>query len=223
VLLDGLSTNGAAKQKSLYRLVGAAIGGLLGIAAVSLLFPNTDSITALVLTAAPVALFAGWMLRCPHMSAVGVQTGFAYFLTVLPDFRAATHLVPARDRVMGVALGILVMWFVFDQLWPRRISTVLQRILGNMLDAETRLRSIDQLSDLAEAAHALTRLRVAVTTDLENVHRLESAVYFDFGRGQERELVLSRRLIRKIQASAADFYAEVSKLGSKGSLQARSA
>lgn len=116
VLLDGLSTNGAAKQKSLYRLVGAAIGGFLGIAAVSLLFPNTDSITALVLTAAPVALFAGWMLRCPHMSAVGVQIGFAYFLTALPDFRAATHLVAARDRVMGVALGILVIWFVFDQL-----------------------------------------------------------------------------------------------------------
>jgi multidrug resistance protein MdtO len=223
VLLDGLSTNGAAKQKSLYRLVGAAIGGLLGIAAVSLLFPNTDSITALVLTVVPVALFAGWMLRCPHMSAVGVQIGFAYFLTVLPDFRAATNLVPARDRVMGVELGILVMWLVFDQLWPKRIDTVLQRILGNMLDAETRLRSIDQLNDPAEAARALARLRVAVTTDLENVHRLESAVYFDFGRGQERELVLSRRLIRKIRASAAEFYAKVSRVKSEGSLQTRSA
>jgi multidrug resistance protein MdtO len=223
VLLDGLSTNGAAKQKSLYRLVGAAIGGFLGIATVSLLFPNTDSITALVLAVAPVALFAGWMLRCPHMSAIGVQIGFAYFLTVLPDFRAATHLVPARDRVMGVALGILVMWFVFDLLWPRRISTVLQRILGNMLDAETKLRGIHQLSDPAEAARALSRLRVAVTTDLENVHRLESAVYFDFGQGYERELVLGRRLIRKIQASAAEFYAEVLRLRSEGSFQARRA
>ena len=142
---------------------------------------------------------------------------------MLPDFRAATHLVPARDRVMGVALGILVMRFVFDQLWPRRISTVLQRILGNMLDAETKLRSIDQLSDPAEAARALSRLRVAVTTDLESVHRLESAVYFDFGRGYERELVLGRRLIRKIRASAAEFYAEVLRLRNEGSLQARRA
>lgn len=92
-----------------------------------------------------------------------------------------------------------------------------------MHDAETRLRSIDQLSDPAEAARALARLRVAVTTDLENVHRLESAVCFDFGRGRERELVLSRRLIRKIQASAAEFYAEVLRLRSEGSSQARSA
>jgi len=157
------------------------------------------------------------------MSAVGVQIGFAYFLTVLPDFHAATHLVPARDRVMGVALGILVMWFVFDQLWPRRISTVLQRILASMLDAETRLRSINQLSDSAEAARALARLRVAVTTDLENVHRLESAVYFDFGAGRERELVLSRRLIRRIQASAAEFYADVLRVKREGSIETRSA
>jgi hypothetical protein len=70
---------------------------------------------------------------------------------------------------------------------------------------------------------ATDSLRVAVTTDLENVHRLESAVYFDFGGGRERELVVSRRLVRKIQASAAEFYAEVLRLKSEGSLQARGA
>ena len=40
---------------------------------------------------------------------------------------ATRSISPARDRLVGVALGILVMWFVFDQIWPVRTSDALRK------------------------------------------------------------------------------------------------
>jgi multidrug resistance protein MdtO len=216
VLFTGLSSTGAMKQKQLYRFSGAAIGGLLGIATESLLFPNMDSITSLVLVVAAVSLLSAWVLRSPRMGYVGVQIGFAFFLTTLQGFSATTQISPARDRVIGVALGILVMWFVFDQLWPTRTTKALSQILHRIREAAAQLRqATDQTTDQngdqndpATFAETLSRLRVTVSLDLATTQLLDSAAYFDFGRGHKRQLARSRRLIRQIESAAGDFYAE---------------
>jgi multidrug resistance protein MdtO len=162
-----------------------------------------DSITALVLVVAPVALLAGWVMRSPHMGYVGVQIGFGFFVTALPGFGATTNITFARDRLIGVGLGILVMWFIFDQLWPARTSDALARSLRRIRAATAELAGGDAGS--VERRH-FQHLRTAVSQELMNVQQLEQAARFDVGRHHKRELARSRRLIRQIETAASEFY-----------------
>jgi multidrug resistance protein MdtO len=208
VLFTGLSPTGQMKQKQAYRFFGTVIGGVFAIAAESLLFPNMDSITSLVCMVAVVAFVSGWVLRSPHIGSVGIQIGFAFFLTTLQGFSATTQIATARDRVIGVTLGTLVMWFIFDQRWPTRTSQALNQILHRIQDAAFQLEKINLHHKPQIFAQRVFRLRVAVSLDLASMQQLESAAYFDFGRGHLRELAQSRKLVRKIEAAASEFYTE---------------
>jgi len=213
VLFTGLSSTGAMKQKQLYRFAGAVIGGVLGIATVSLLFPNMDSVTSLVVVLAPVVFLSGWVMRSPRIGYVGVQIGFAFFLSTLQGFGPPTQLNPARDRVIGIALGIGVMWFVFDQLWPVRTSDALGSALRKIKDATLRLHILTQQADAAQLAAAeFQRLRSMVSVELTNMQQMDFAAQFEIGRHRKRELVRTRRLLREIEGAAAEFYREASRI-----------
>jgi multidrug resistance protein MdtO len=213
VLFTGLSPTGQMKQRQIYRFFGTAVGGVLAISAEALLFPNMDSITSLVVVVAAVGFIAGWVLRSPHMGSVGTQIGFAFFLTTLQGFGATTQIAVARDRVIGVALGSLVMWFIFDQLWPVRTSQALTQILIRIRQAALQLNQVDLRQNPKNFAQTLSRLRVAVSMDLANTQVLESGAYFDFGRDHLRELLQTRRLVRKIEMAASEFYSEALRQG----------
>ena len=208
VLFTGLSPTGQMKQRQIYRFFGTAVGGFLAISAEALFFPNMDSITSLVLVVAAVGFMAGWVLRSPHMGSVGTQIGFAFFLTTLQGFGATTQIAVARDRVIGVALGSIVMWFIFDQLWPIRTSQALTQILLRIRHAALQLNQADLRQNPMNYLQTLSRLRVAVSIDLANTQILESGAYFEFGRDHMRELIQSRRLVRKIETAASEFYSE---------------
>ncbi len=206
VLFTGLSSTGAMKQKQLYRFLGAALGGVLGIATVALLYPNMDSITSLLVVVGLVALLSGWVMRSPRIGYVGVQIAFAFFLTTLPEFGASTTLTPARDRLVGVSLGILVMWFIFDQLWPVRTSNALAQSLDRIHDITEQLRLLD-FSNRTNPAK-FRYLRTAISQELANVQQLEFAAQFEVGPHQRREMARCRRLISEIEQAASVFYNE---------------
>lgn len=199
VLFTGLSSTGAMKQKQIYRLVGAAIGGAIAILVESLLFPNMDSITALVLVAGCVCMLSAWVSRSPRIGYIGVQIAFAFFLTDLAAFSAADQIAPARDRVIGIALGICVMWFVFDQLWPARPSDLLRSIL-------VRMHSNAGQSGMLTEPSARAAMRVEVSADLAQMQVLAQSAQFDFSANQQREQARTRRLTREITHAAAKFY-----------------
>ena len=209
VLFTGLSTTGAMKQRQLFRIGGAAIGGVLGVLTVSLLFPNMDSITTLILVVAPVAFLSSWVLRSASMGYVGLQIELGFCLTALPGFSATSLINPARDRVIGVALGIFVMWFVFDRLWPVRTSAALGDILRSIQEALTDTRKLRQEPDETKHRLALNRLRSSVSLELSKLQSLESAVYFDVGPHHRLELRRCRKLIRQVEAIAERFYLEI--------------
>jgi multidrug resistance protein MdtO len=216
VLFTGLSPTGQMKQRQLYRFLGTAVGGFLAIAAESLLFPNMDSITSLVLVTGAVAFLAAWVIRSPHIGTAGTQIGFAFFLTTLQGFSATTQIATARDRVIGVVLGVLVMWFIFDQIWPTRTSQALNLILERIRAAARQLQQLEPQHHPADFAQMLSRLRVTVSQDLAAVPLLESGAYFDFGPGHARELAQSRRVIRRIETAASEFYTEALRLHNDG-------
>ena len=74
VLIAGLNTSGAIKQKLVFRLVRSAIGGLLfGIGATVFLFPSMDSITSLVVLVGSIAMLAAWWAAGRQFSYVGCR------------------------------------------------------------------------------------------------------------------------------------------------------
>jgi len=102
VLITGLSTSGATKQRLVFRLAGSFIGGLiLALGATVFLFPYMDSITSLVLLTAAVALLSAWVAGGRNFSYVGLQIAFSYYLVVFAGFSAPTELAPARDRLIA--------------------------------------------------------------------------------------------------------------------------
>ncbi|RZU41281.1 FUSC family protein [Edaphobacter modestus] len=199
VLFTGLSTTGAMKQRQIFRLSGTCIGGAIALFSESVFFPNMDSITSLVLLAGAVALLSAWVSRSPSIGSVGVQITFAFFLTSLTGFSASATIAPARDRVIGVALGIAAMWLVFDQLWPLRPSQALRQIRDRIATSRDAVFAASTLASLGT-------LRQQVSADLATMQTLTLSAAFDFGHERGREFIRSRRLGREIEAAAAEFY-----------------
>src|SRR5262245_13708332 len=57
------------------------------------------------------------MTSSPRLSYFGLQMALAFYLINLQEFKIQTSLEVARDRVLGILLGLFMMWIVFDQLW----------------------------------------------------------------------------------------------------------
>ena len=140
VMVGGLTSSGATNQKLVFRLVGSAIGGLIfGIGATTFLFPHMDSITALLCLTAPIAFIAAWIAGGPKFNYIGLQIAFSYYIVAFEGFGAPTELAPARDRLIGILLALAVMWFVFDQIWPVRTTTVMRRTFASVLQSGASL------------------------------------------------------------------------------------
>jgi multidrug resistance protein MdtO len=150
-------------------------------------------------------------MRSRRLGYVGYQIGLAFFLAALPGSSATTSISPARDRPIGIVLGVLVMWFVFDQIWPVRTSEALRKSLLRVREATQKIRNSSPESDQSEATGSFDPLELAI------VHELAFAVRFEIGRNLKRELVLSRRLMHNIEASSAEFYLVALQLSGKWS------
>ena len=99
------------------------------------------------------------------------------------------------------------MWFIFDQLWPTRTSDALKVVLFRIQSARDRLRGLDEQTALRIAENTFDQMRTIVASELAHMQQLDFSVYFEIGWHRKREIVQSRRLIKQIEASAAEFYA----------------
>ena len=195
--LTGLSTIGASKQKQFNRLMGSLVGGALGIAALAFLVPLTDSITSISLLIAAGTLLSAWFFTAsPRISYFGLQTALGFYLTLLvQDYGVTISLVPPRDRLIGVLLGVVVMGFVFDQLWPTSAANEMRK------EFEKTLRRMGTFAGLIAAEHRtaaelkLAALRETINTGFSNVHTHADSIKFEFGAGRAANLALRERIL----------------------------
>ncbi len=62
---------------------------------------------------------AGWVAcGSERISYAGWQIGIAYYLALLQGYGPTLDMQTARDRVIGVILGNLVVLVVFTAFWP---------------------------------------------------------------------------------------------------------
>jgi len=117
--LTALSTVGSSRQKQVLRISGAVVGGfLIGMGSQVFILPYLDSIAGFTIFFVVVTAFASWfMTSSPRLSYFGVQIAVAFCLIHLNSFAIEPSLSIARDRVVGILFGLIMMWLVFDQLW----------------------------------------------------------------------------------------------------------
>jgi multidrug resistance protein MdtO len=195
-LLTGLSTIGSSRQKQILRFAGAVVGGfLVGMGSQIFILPYLDSIAGFTILFIVVTLFASWFMTCsPRLSYFGLQVALAFYLINLQEFAVQTSLSVARDRVVGVLVGLFMMWLVFDQLWGARAAVEMKKIF---------IFNLRLLADLAReplpGTAAIWRtysLRETISANFDKVRSLADALLFELGPTREQGLALRTRIRR---------------------------
>jgi len=116
VLAAPVGILGSSRQRLTTRLAGLFFGGVIcGIGSEVFVLPQADSIVGYILPLAAISAIAAWFVTSsPRLNYFGRQMALAYYITIFQGFGVSTTLVASRDRLTGILLGILVMWFVFD-------------------------------------------------------------------------------------------------------------
>jgi multidrug resistance protein MdtO len=196
--LTALSTIGSSRQKQLLRISGAIVGGvLLGIGAEMFILPGLDSIAGFTLVFLAVTVVSAWiMTSSPRLSYFGVQIVVAFYLVNLSEFAVQTSLVPARDRVIGILLGLLMMWLVFDQLWSVSAAVQMKRTFASNLRLLAQFAREPISGDLRNATARSYSLRETINSNFDRVRDLTGGVLLEFGPSREKDVALRGRIIR---------------------------
>jgi multidrug resistance protein MdtO len=208
VFFTAVGSTGAAKQKLLFRILGAAIGGLVfGIGATAFLFPLMDSITSLVVLVASIAFIAAWCGTGRRFSYVGLQIALAFYFVAFEGFGPPTELAPARDRLVGILVAFVVMWFIFDQMWPVRTVTVMRRALSSLLRSGASLLQLGETGEpRSEKLRHANALRDQVGKTVAALRTMNDAVEYEFGVNRELHLRSSHAILRAAFSAVAMFW-----------------
>jgi multidrug resistance protein MdtO len=214
VLIAGLSTTGAIKQKFAFRLLGALIGGLiLGLGCTALIFPEMDSITSLTVLVALMAFASAWITAGRQFGYVGLQIIFSFYLVAFEDFHAPTELAPARDRLIGILVALIVMWFVFDQIWPVRTVTAMRRALASILHSEAEFFSAElKISPHEELIRKSDVLRDHIGKTMAAIRSMNDVVEYEFGVDRERQMQTAETILRAALTAVALLWNELAVL-----------
>jgi multidrug resistance protein MdtO len=188
--LTALSTIGSSHQKQLLRISGAIIGVVLGIGSQVFILPHLDSVAGFTLLFLAVTIPATWVATSgPRLSYCGVQILITFYLINLSEFRVQTSLEPGRDRVIGIFLGLLMMWLVFDRLSggaPAVVEMKRQFVVNLRLLAQlAREPTADDLKLNSERSYAL---REKINNNFDGVRASADGVLFEFGPSRQQDL-----------------------------------
>ena len=206
-VLTALTTIGSSRQKQTMRVAGFVIGGVItGIGAEIFILPGIDSIGGFTILFVLVTTVAAWVATSgARLSYAGVQIAFAFFIIHLSDFHIQTDLTIARDRVLGVLLGITMMWIVFERLFPRSAADEMVRIfvvnLRLLADFSSSTPRADHPADLLQ----LRRKREEINRHFGEVVAQADAVPFETGSDRAGDMA-ARDRIRRWQAGLRSFY-----------------
>jgi multidrug resistance protein MdtO len=206
-VLTALTTIGSSRQKQILRIAGFLVGGVLfGLGAQIFVLPYIDSITGFTVFFAISTAIAAWIgTSSSRLSYAGVQFAFVFYSVHLSEFTFQTSLTAARDRVLGVALGVSMMWLVFERLSPRSASDEMIRIFIVNLRVLAQLVEAQPCAGVQASILKIRRLREEVYRHFGEVLAQADAVPFETGPLRAGDMA-ARDRIRHWQASLRSFY-----------------
>ncbi len=190
--ITALSTIGSSRQKQILRLAGTAIGGIIfGMGAQVFVLPYIDTIFGFTILFAAVTAISSWIATASaRLSYLGVQLALAFYLINLQEFTIQTSLSVARDRVVGVLLGLVCMWLLFDRLWVHNALDEMQRIFARNLEMFAELTEQLLVEDQIAAIKRMRALRDQLNAGFEAVRAQSDAILFEFGASRQRKMAI---------------------------------
>jgi multidrug resistance protein MdtO len=166
-----------------------------------------DSITSLVLLVAAVTFFCAWVAGGRQFNFVGLQTAFSFDLVVFAGFSAPTQLAPPRDRLVGILLALVIMAFVFDQIWPVRNVTAMRSSLATILRSIAALvrRSLAAQTD-AELISPADSLRDLLGKTVASIRTMNNTIEYEFGVDRSQHQHAGDTILRASLAAVAFFW-----------------
>ncbi len=130
-MLTARRLTGGGRQRQTLRFAGFILGaGIIGLGSEVFLLPQLNTIAELAVLFGSVVWIGSWVATSgPRIAFLGLQIVLSYNLVTLNRFTLNTTLVPARDAVLGVVLGIVAMWLIFDHLWAQTSSESVRSLL----------------------------------------------------------------------------------------------
>ena len=138
-VIAGLPTYGATLRKMILRIVGAVIGGLLGLLMIFVVSPNFESLGSYLLAffiALFVAAYVG--LSSGRLAYAGQQGGVSFVLAYASLSPNANVYEPLW-RVWGIFLGLVIVTLVFLLITPEYAGKAIVPRLTRILHAALEL------------------------------------------------------------------------------------
>ena len=134
----------------------------------------------------------------------------AFYLIQFRGPSPQTDLALARDNLMGILLGLLMMWLVFEKLGSKPAVQVMRDVLA---------KNLRLMADLAKPWRGrpadlvkLRTLRATVSQNFAFFHSQADAVLFETGRKRHPNLVDRAQLLGWEPQLAALFLLEVARV-----------
>jgi multidrug resistance protein MdtO len=160
-----LGSLGETMHKLTLRIGGALIGGAAAMLSIVYVLPQMTDIGQLALLIAAASAVSAWVATSSErLSYLGLQMAFAFFLGVLHDYGPTMELTTARDRIVGILLGNVLMTIVFSAMWPVSALDRARQLLA---------QAMGTLGELVRNAH-----RPLIDTRLTAVQRVVQARHF---------------------------------------------
>jgi multidrug resistance protein MdtO len=126
-----------------------------------------------------------------------LQVALAFYLINVQEFAIQRSLSIARDRVVGIVFGLLMMWLVFDQLWSAPAAVEMKRTFV------ANLRLLGQLFREplpgTERISRIYSLRETINANFDKVRSLADGVLFELGSTSRQEDLALRSQMRQWQ------------------------
>jgi multidrug resistance protein MdtO len=156
-----LGTTAETVEKLTLRILGCLVGAASGIAAIVYLIPSVTSIGALMIVVFFGALVSAWVAAgSPRIAYAGFQIAFAFFLSVIQGSGPSFDMTTARDRVIGILLGNIVVFVLFTNVWPvsvgKRIDPAIAALLRRLSGLLTEVSKPVRRSQAPEAQEMLS-------------------------------------------------------------------
>jgi multidrug resistance protein MdtO len=195
--LTALSTIGASRQKQVLRFGGAMVGGFVfGMGSQIFILPSLNSIGGFTVLFIVVTALSSWVMNSStRLSYFGLQMALAYYLINLQEFAFQTSLAIARDRVVGVLFGLIMMWLVFDQLGAAPAWVKMKKTFVANLRLLAKLAREPVSTDMRSATDTYFSLRETISDGVDSVRSLADGVLLEFGAAREQGLAWRREIL----------------------------
>lgn len=202
VLVAGLSSTGATYQKMIFRILGAFIGAIIfGIGCIIFVFPYADTAIPFLVAVACVSFIGAWMARSAHFGYVGLQIVFSFYLIAFEGFSAPMRMTPARDRLIGIFLALIVMWMIFHQFHPERTVDKMRHALARLLTIEADLMSLLRTARFDK----VPALREEADEVVETIRALAEVIPYELDRYIAKDQAISEQIQNAVSTTGSVF------------------